>query len=406
LVGWFYNGHDTFFPEYSAIPELGGDKALIEAVNKVHSNGNYVDAYMNGRLNNTETETYKKYGKKWAVLGMTAGLGVGNTDFFELHEGWNKEWDLAKKSEGWFSVMCPSAKGWQDHIVGQVMHVLQDYRFDGIFLDQPGSYYAELCYNRNHGHSTPANAWGSGLLEIFRRIHEDGKKINPEFAIWTEGMNDVYGQYLDYQTDKNPLWAPMRIHPEVVTFVEMWRYTLPWYITQNGSEKYSYPPSKDKVYGDYYRFLMGIRGVSLENNDWGGKSADSLAHVAVVDKIEKLWRKGGKFFFYGNFIDNVGLNASDPNILAKAYISGNSVAIPVWNTIGEPLAFELNADLKTIFKSGLKIKEVTSLEDNKRIPYKSADNNNNLVLSVQLPPHEIDVIVIEIKQTFTKPILP
>jgi len=402
LVGWFYNGHDTYYPEYKAIPELGGDKALIDAVNKIHSIGGNVNAYLNGRLNNIETETYKKYGKKWAVLGMTPGLGVGIVDFFELHEGWNKDWSLDKNSEGWFSVMCPYAKGWQDHIVGQVMHCLRDYHFDGIFLDQPGSYYAELCYNKNHGHTTPANAWGPGLLEIFRRIHEEGKKINPEFAIWTEGMNDVYGQYLDYCSDKNPVWAPMRIHPEVETFVEMWRYTLPWYITQNYPEKYSYPPSKDKVYGDYYRFLLGIRGVSLSNKNWGGKSADSLAYVAVVDKIEKLWRIGGEFFFYGSFIDNIGLNVSNPNILAKAYISGNSLAIAVWNTTGEPVAFELNADLKAIFKSDLKIKEVTSLEDNKRIPYKSPDNNNTMAIRVHLQPHEIDVIVIETKHPFIR----
>ncbi len=108
------------------------------------------------------------------------------------------------------------------------MHALRTYHFDGIFLDQPGSYYAELCHNSNHGHSTPANAWGPGYVEILRRIQEEGKKINPEFAIWTEGMNDVYGQYLDFHTDKNPLWAPMRLHPAAETFVEMWRYTLPW----------------------------------------------------------------------------------------------------------------------------------------------------------------------------------
>ena len=335
---------------------------------------------------------------------MTPGLGVGSIDFFELHEGWNNAWDLAQKLGTGFSVMCPSAKGWQDHIVGQVIHCLRDYHFDGIFLDQPGSYNAELCYNKNHGHSTPASAWGQGLLEIFRRIHEEGKKINPEFAIWTEGMNDVYGQYLDYHTDKNP-WAPMRIHPEVdETFVEMWRYTLPWYITQNGTERYSYPPSNTRVYGDYYHFLLGIRGISAGNRNWGGNSADSLAHVAVVDKIEKLWRKGGEFFFYGRFIDNVGLNVTDPNILAKAYKSENSAAIQLWNTTGKPVAMELNADLNAIFKSDAKIKRITSLEDNKRIPFKSAGNTVNI--KVQLPPHEIAIFRIDSNPLVSSTILP
>lgn len=73
---------------------------------------------MNGRINNIETEPYKKFEKKSAKLGMAAGLGVGIISFFEL----------------------PSAKGWQDYIEGQVMHGISTYYFDGIFLDQPVSY--------------------------------------------------------------------------------------------------------------------------------------------------------------------------------------------------------------------------------------------------------------------------
>jgi hypothetical protein len=42
----------------------------------------------------------------------------------------------------------------------------KDGQFDGIFLDQPGSLYGELCYNDKHGHSSPASVWGPGLLWI------------------------------------------------------------------------------------------------------------------------------------------------------------------------------------------------------------------------------------------------
>jgi hypothetical protein len=396
LVGWFFNGHDTYFPEYNAIPELGGDSALIKAVNKVHQNGHLVNAYMNGRLCNNETETYKKFGKKWAALGMSPGLGVGSINFYELHEGWNKAWDHTKKSEGWFSVMCPSAKGWQDHIVGQVLHGVRDYGFDGIFLDQPGSYYAELCYNGNHGHSSPATAWGGGYLEIFRRIYADARKIKPEFAIWSEGMNDAYSQYLDYHTDKNPVWVPMRAHPEVETFVEMWRYTMPWCVTQNGRDKYSLPASKHKVYGDYYRFLLGIRGISQSfDTSWRGSAADSLQRIAVTNKVETLWRKGRDYFFYGTFKDDVVITTNDSDVIAKAYTAAGGVAIPVWNTSDQSKSFELKVDLTKLLDKPAMIKNVSSLETGKRANFKSRAATATVILN--LPPHEATVVVVSTK---------
>ncbi|MEP7278488.1 MAG: DUF6259 domain-containing protein, partial [Bacteroidota bacterium] len=394
LVGWFYNGHDTYFPEYNAIPDLGGDLALKKAVDKVHEKGFLVNAYMNGRLNNNETQTYKQFGKKWSVLGLAPGLGVGSINFYELQEGWNKAWEHTKKSEGWFSVMCPSAKGWQDHIVGQVEHGLREYHFDGIFLDQPGSYYAELCYNRNHGHRTPATAWGPGYLEIFKRIYQIGKKLNKDFSIWSEGMNDAYSQYLDFHTDKNPIWIPMRAHPQVETFVEMWRYTMPWCITQNGRDKYSLPASKDMVYGDYYRFLLGIRGISPGfDTTWHGSKADSLQRVSVVEKIEKLWRKGGEFFFYGTFKDDVGITVSDTNVLAKSYISKNGIAIPIWNTTKQPLNIELLVDTDLLMEQNKQVQEVKLLEKDNPIRYKTVGKKINITM--QLMPNDVEVVIIK-----------
>jgi hypothetical protein len=387
LIGWMYNGHDTYYPEYNAIPDLGGDKALVAAIDQAHAAGASVTAYVNGRLNNIETETYKKFGKRWAVLGMAPRLGVGTIDFYELHEDWNKQWERAKRGEGWYSVMCPSAKGWQDFIVGQVLHVVRDYHFDGVFLDQPGSYYAELCYNKTHGHTTPATAWGPGYLEIFRRIRAEARKINPEFTIYTEGMNDAYGEFLDYHTDKNPLWEPMRTHPEMETFVEMWRYTVPAYVTSNGPNGYTYPPSRDATYGDYYRFVMGIRGIGRS----GGRGAANPARDAVVSKIERLWTKGGEFLFYGRFMDNVGLAVSSPAMFAKVYQADAGIAVPVWNVTAEDAKGSLTIDLNALGLAEAAPAGAASLDTGSSLEMKT--QGGRLVVPVALKPHDADVIV-------------
>jgi len=393
LVGWFYNGHDTYYPEYVPIPELGGTEALVVAIDKVHAMGKKVGAYVNGRIANIETETYKKYGKRWSVLTKAPELGVNRIEFAELHENWNNKWGRFKRGEGWFSVMCPAVKGWQEHMVSECVRVVKDYRIDGIFLDQPGSYYAELCYNPWHGHSTPATAWGPGYLEMFRRIREEMRKINPNSTLWTEGMNDAYAQYMDYGLDKNPVWEPMRTHPQAETFVEMWRYTMPMSPITNGPQTYSLPASKNRVYGDNYRFVTGVKGIRPIRADTPGVTQEDAAkNKAVVENISRLWNKGSEFFFYGRFIDDVGLKASNPDILAKTYRTENGAAVAIWNTTSQSADYELVIDLDASGKIQGKVAEVTSASTDEPIPYQL--KGNIVTAKVKVPPHDIDAIVI------------
>ncbi len=394
LVGWLYNGHDTFYPEYVPIPDLGGAEAMVSAIDKVHETGRRVAAYMNARLANNDTDTYRKNGKQWAVLTKAAGLGVSSLNFGELHEAWNNEWERSSRGVGWFSVMCPSAKGWQDHLVAESARIIRDYHFDGIFVDQPGSFFSELCYSRHHGHSNPATAWGPGYLEMLRRIRQEMRSATPDSFLWEEGMNDAYGQYLDYHLDKNPLWAPMRSHPDMETFVEMWRYTMPDSIIVNDPWAYSYAPSKDRIYGENYKFVMGVRGVG-SLGDQEGKTvetaADRARRVAVAENIERLWRKGAEFFFYGRFLDDVGLKASNPAVFARTYRSGSSLAVAVWNTAGSASNCQITVDLDAAGLKGNAAKAVW-LNGGDNVPFQA--RGRLVTLRTEMAPRAIDAIVI------------
>ncbi len=388
VSGWLYNGHDTYFPEYNPIPDLGGVAALTGALDKVHALGLAASGYINARLCNHETDTYKRFGRKWAALGKAPGLGVTTVDMFELQEEWNKSWDKAKRGEGRFAVMCPSAAGWQEHIVGQMVKMIRDYRFDGLFIDQPGSYFAQLCYSNLHGHSNPGTAWGPGYLEIFRRAREQTRKANPESFLWTEGMNDVFNQFLDYTMDKALVWEPMRSHPEVESFVEMWRYTLPWYVTGNHSGSYSFAPSKDPVYGDGYFFVNGIRGIDKSSRR-GGSEESAAAHAAYVDKIAQLWEKGTEFLVDGRFMDDIGLTVSAPAVLAKLYRSSGGYAVALWNTSAAPVKTGISIDSAKAGVNG-RMSAVSSLAG---APVRQAAGASSVRIEVDLQPHAVDLIV-------------
>lgn len=387
MAGWLYNGHDTYFPEYNPIPDLGGAEALTGALDKVHALGLAVSGYINARLCNHETDTYRNFGRKWAVLGKAPGLGVTTVDQFELQEEWNRTWDHARRGEGRFAVMCPSAAGWQDHIVGQMVKMVRDYRFDGLFIDQPGSYYAQLCYSSLHGHSNPGTAWGPGYLEIFRRVREQTRKVNPQSFLWTEGMNDVFNQFLDYTMDKSLVWEPMRSHPEVESFVEMWRYTVPWYVTGNHPGNYSFAPSKDPVYGDGFFFVNGIRGTD-KSLSRGRNRENAAAHSEFVDKIAQLWEKGAEFLIDGQYMDNVGLTVSAPAVLAKGYRSSGGYAVAMWNTSASPITVRVSVDPARIGVSG-RMQAASSLAGASVKQNGGPDDG----IELELQPHAVDLIV-------------
>jgi len=154
-----------------------------------------------------------------------------------------------------------------------------------------------------------------------RRIREVTRKANPESYIYVEGMNDAYGQYIDYYLDKSLVWEPMRIHPAMESFVEMWRYTLPSYIIVNDPASYSFPPAKDKMYGINYNFVMGIRGIGYPEDEKSFQTDGELVtKKAGIEKIKKLWNEAAEFFFYGTFMDDLGLKISDHDIFAKVYL--------------------------------------------------------------------------------------
>jgi hypothetical protein len=202
---------------------------------------------------------------------------------------------------------------------------------------------------------------------------------------------------MDYGMDKNPLWLPMRIHPNSESFVEMWRYTLPNRIIVNDSGAYSFAPSHDKIYGDSYLFVMGVRGLS-RSGARGIETAEESGEVqarrlAVVEKIERLWLEASPYLLDGRFMDDVGLEVSAPGVLAKVYRGEGGVAVPVWNTTVAPVTVALQLDLDAIGLSGGGPFGARSLDSGR--PLREGTAARNVEITATLPPHDIDVVVLE-----------
>jgi len=111
----------------------------------------------------------------------------------------------------------------------------------------------------------------------------------------------------------------------------------------------------------------------------------------VLEKVERLWTKGGEFFFHDRFMDDVGLRVVDPQVLAKVYLGETGLAVAIWNTTGEQVPVDVAVDLKALGRSGEKVGEVVSLDEGASIHFEVDGSIASAELKV--PPNDIDALV-------------
>lgn len=207
-----------------------------------------------------------------------------------------------------FYFMCPASKGWQDHLHHWVVEkYLTQYNAGAMFLDQIGAESARYCCNPDHGHDHHGGAWAPGVIEMAKRIKQDARRIDPDFALETEGFGDVYAPYFDsffIAPSSTGIWPDS--HPEVV------RYTFPEIIFFDGFwhiQNPAYTRTPEATLNEV--FLMGNRFLVY--------AQPNVLTQHTIDVVN-LRRRIKHVQYAARFMDDVGLAVSDPALRVKRFV--------------------------------------------------------------------------------------
>jgi len=135
---WHQHLFDTKYPEY--FPAKDGFKEMVEEARKL---GGFTTPYINGRLWDPATETYKTLNGKDASCRKADG-----TLYTEVYS-----------SKVLNTVTCPASHIWQDVLKDVNKQILTELGTDGVYLDQIGCASNEPCYAINHGHAPGGGDW-------------------------------------------------------------------------------------------------------------------------------------------------------------------------------------------------------------------------------------------------------
>lgn len=355
VLGWHLNGFDSRYPDYEFDPVLGGEEGFRRAAEEIHKQGDRVMMYMNNHISETQSRWFSE---------DDDGNGLCNGEQDGLRSAKGKLYYEDYGTGLSYVAMCPAAGSWRKALCAAAAR-LRDCGTDALWFDQMMEMPAVLCFDRNHGHTTPATAFSEGyrmmMEEMQALMEKDGDYL---FAV--EGVCDAYMQYIDVA---GMMWARLlgfdsESRPEVT------RYTLP--ITILGLPGYGKRGSAEGAYGR--AFVMGEPFLV---------TADKNHQLAI---LTQQYRDYPEIYGAGIFRDTVGITIEEESILAGVIMAeeGGKAAVHLYNPTEKEIAVKGKLDEAAL---GF---EVTWME-----PWKHSEvSMNGEEFEVTLKPDGIAAIIV------------
>lgn len=321
-MGWHEEGFDTKFPDYEFIEDLGGEKWFKSGVDKVNANGDTLMGYLNVYLVNNDSKWYLEYGQKSATKKPDGSI------YF---------YDWGAKAP--FVAACPKSEGFKKAIWEGADRLAKN-GVTGCFLDQLMEMPPTLCFDKTHGHTTPATAYSEGYPELLDGICKAFEKYTDDYVLSCEGICDAWVRWIDVagmQWSRELGWAE-KSKPEIT------RYTIP--VKMLGLWDFGSQIDTKTEYA--YSFMMGnpilYRG----------------ALNVMISKYTEIYERYGDIYGKSVYIDKKGVTFSSDKTRYGVVAGENSFVITFANTSGEDVTERVYFDLE---KMGYGGKEIASVSD-------------------------------------------
>lgn len=270
---WHNYPFDTHYPEY--FPAKPGFKEMIA---EAQSMGAHVTPYINGRLWDPATESYKAENAREASCRKADG-----TLYTEVYS-----------SKVLNTVTCPASKIWQDKLHYLNKFILDSLGTDGVYMDQIGCAAAEPCYADNHGHGKGGGSWWP---EAYRKVLTDMRQsfYTSDDAMTTEENAEPYIDLFDMMLIVNsPHVSYVRMVPLFpLIYSDRCVYSgftyVPWTIN-DGSLRYM--TMKSLLWGSQ----LGWVEPKLLMND------ANKAEALMLKNLAEFRRSNHDVFFGGRFV--------------------------------------------------------------------------------------------------------
>ena len=304
--GWWKEGMDAGYPNYTVDDSQGGDDAWKKAIADYRAKGNRLLLYYNGRLIDVESDFYRNGG----------GARVSNKDntgreFTEHYKFTGQGTTLGYYDSRTFVIADMSRREWRDQLIAWADRAM-DYGADAVFYDQLG--VAEEFPNWDLSRDYPVQDIFTGRYkaDALKEIRDHIKARNPEFALGTEWLSDCTSQFCDFVHI-----VEFTALPE--SFPEWFRYTFPEVIWSDRCVR----DDNDVPRRVNNTLLKGLRN-DIEVFRCRGLIDETPVYQAHLAKINAIRHAYPELLLEGRYTATDGFTVSNDKLVARSYCAGES----------------------------------------------------------------------------------
>lgn len=314
FMGWHEKGFDSRYPDYQFLEEYGGEAAFRQGVEAVHAAGGKVIPYLNLHIAETRSDWYRAVNDQGISNGDACAI---RTRFGSvLHESYGTGLD--------YVAMCPMAADWRQAIVAATERLRRNGA-DGLWMDQMMEMPGNLCYNRSHGHSTPATAYAEGYDAMMAQMDAVMREYGEDFFYCCEGTCDAYIGDVDFC---GLMWARLP-GLDATTAQQITRYSMP-------AKFFGLPTAG-----------TGIGTQAQYKDAW--VQADGMLcrdRNALIERFSKLANRYPDIFFDGRYLDRKGMTGLPDGVSGAICVGAgrDRAAIQLFNGSGQAVSFSLGLD--------------------------------------------------------------
>ena len=312
--GWWKEGMDNGYPNYSPDDSQGGDAAWKAAIKQYRDNGGRLLLYFNGRLIDVESDFYRSGG----------GSRVANKDntgreFTEHYKFTGEGTTLGYYDSRTFAIADMSKREWRDQLVDWADRAMA-LGSDAVFYDQLG--VAEEFPNWDLSREFPVQDIFTGRYkaETLKEIRDRIKARDPEFALGTEWLSDCTSQFCDFVHI-----VEFTALPE--SFPEWFRYTFPEVIWSDRCVR----DDNDVPRRVNNTLLKGLRN-DIEVFRCRGLIDETPVYQEHLAKINAIRHDFPELLLEGRYTATDGFSCSNAALTARSYSAAGHMAIVVTNT--------------------------------------------------------------------------
>ena len=316
--GWWKEGMDNGYPNYTVDDTQGGDDAWKQAIKEYRAKGNRLLLYYNGRLIDVESDFYRNGGGKRVSNKDNTGR-----EFTEHYKFTGEGTTLGYYDSRTFVIADMSKREWRDQLIRWADRAME-YGADAVFYDQLG--VAEEFPNWDLSREFPVQDIFTGQYkaEALKEIRDHIKAVDPEFALGTEWLSDCTSQACDFVHI-----VEFTALPE--SFPEWFRYTFPEVVWSDRCVR----DDNDVPRRVNNTLLKGLRN-DIEVFRCRGLIDETPVYQAHLAQVNAIRHEFPELLLEGRYTATDGFSCSNPAVTARSFTAGGRMAVVATNT-GESL---------------------------------------------------------------------